>query len=168
MSEAYLYIWRSRKRAVKSTADEFENWKISHAHAMAARDVEDWVRECLRISDGTIHEYGIVFERLRSNQLEADPETFGEALRALFDATLILFEAVADAVKDCTAAGYVIDNSGEFARDQAILVRTKATFLKTWPWRNPRSWQSTAAQISSGDFQFASDILHELQSGGAS
>jgi len=163
MSEAYLYICHSRKRAVKSTADEFENWKIARGDAMTARDVEDWVRECLRISEGTIHEYVVVFERLRSSQFQADPEVFGESLRALFDATLLLFGAVADAVTDRVAAGYVIDNSGAFGLAQANLLHARATLLNTWPWRNPRSWQCTAAQISSGEFQFASDILHELQ-----
>lgn len=165
ISEAYLYICRSRERAVQSTESEFENWKVSHAHAMAARDVEDWIRECLRAAENTLEGHRSILDKLRSNSLKADPQAVGETLSGLLRATVSLMNSIRELVDQMESAGYEIDNAVQFRTSHTQLGAVKDSFERTWPWRNPEIWRRTEAQIASGECQFTEGILHDLQSG---
>jgi hypothetical protein len=161
-SGAVVYICRSRSRAVESLGGEFEAWEREHSEARAARDVEDWIGECLRSGEAALLLVSHTRARLRSNRLD-NPQEAGESLLQLCEATLRVFERVQAGLEAAKRKGYTIENEGAFSEMHSRLGQAQQRLRQHWPWFNQDMWDRTAAAISRGEVQTAEEIVHELR-----
>jgi hypothetical protein len=159
-----IHICRSRSQAAKSLAGEFEAWKREHAEAMAARDVEDWVAECLTMGHLTLELFSSARKLARANQLASVQEA-GECLVRLFEATLDAYRDVGTGVVEAGRQGYTIENEAAFREMEKRLTEGRERLRASWPWINPDSWRRTEEAIARGEFQTAGEILHDLHGG---
>jgi hypothetical protein len=163
-SGAVVYICRSRSRAADSLGGEFEAWWKAHTDALAARDVEDWIAECIQLGETTLELNAHARQLLRGNRL-ADPQEAGESLLTLFDATIKVFERMQSGLDSARSNGYVIVNEEPFQSIRARLTQGLEQLRTRWPWIDRKMWERTAVAIAGGDYQTAEEIVHELHGG---
>jgi hypothetical protein len=165
-SGAVVYICRSRSRAAEFLGGEFDAWQKAHADALAARDVEDWIAECIQLGETTLELSSRTRQLLRANSL-TDPQEAGESLLILFDVTINVFDRVQAALESSKNNGHTIDNRGVFKEFRTRLLQGRDRLRTRWPWIDQAMWDRTAAAIANGEYQTAEEIVHELQGGGA-
>src|SRR5204863_3806463 len=98
-NDSVFHICRSRSRAAELLGHEYEAWQKDHVEALAAREVEDWLAECVKLGEATLDLFRHTRGLLRSNRL-AEPQGAGERLLELFEETLRVFLNVQSGLKE--------------------------------------------------------------------
>jgi hypothetical protein len=98
-------IGRGRVRAIE---DAVETWRFDHDDALAVRDVEDVVRECLGMREFLRSWQNQAWAYMLANRLANIQET-GEELRTELNRMLEIFPKVLAAIRWAKAKGYVFE-----------------------------------------------------------
>jgi hypothetical protein len=163
MEEGIVHICRGRARSIDLLGSEFETWQQAHVEAMAARDVEDWVRACLDENALTLRSCQAVRRKALAGQV-GDLQGVGEATAKVFDSATRLFDLVLTGVQKAEARGFTIEQAPELRQAATELRRRRAEFVAFWPWLDEALWRRAGEDMDADRVEDAEDILHELQS----
>ncbi|MBL8795041.1 MAG: hypothetical protein JNM56_14120 [Planctomycetia bacterium] len=161
MTDSLLFrLQCGKSRAIEEVV---EAWKAEHAGAMAARDVEELVRECLRLPDEMRRIYREIFDRFTSGNIEGYHD-IGKALQAQFEGNLRFMDSVRDMARRQTAAGHTIEGAAELERVLEDIRPKVQEIFERWPWMPTEEEVAEAkAEIARGNYQTVDEILDELR-----
>src|SRR6266545_6436 len=120
-NQTVIHFCRIRRRAAESLGGEFEAWQKDHADAMAARDLEDWIKEAIKLGEMTLELHSLAWNLLRANRL-TDPQAVGECVLNLLDTTIHAFGSMQTGLEVVRSTGYTIENEGAFHEEMSGLV----------------------------------------------
>lgn len=160
-TDAVIRICRVHSSSAQTLVGEIEAWREDHADAMFAREVEDFVNDCLARTQKSLDLVRRCYRLLRSNQL-AQVEDAGQAMRLLLTTGEKLHHAIAILVGEARRRGFTVEREAEFREASAELARQLERFVRAWPWRDQGRHDVARADILAGRFQPTDAILHEL------
>jgi hypothetical protein len=142
-----------------------EAWQIDHRDAMAARDLEELIQECLELKDLCEHAWNGILHHLFNEQTD-DIEAVGKMMLTALEKGEIVFSNLITQVLETKAKGYEVDRAGELEQGLCRIQQLKADYRKQWPSVDYAMVKDAREAYLRGDYRFAEDILHDLENGG--
>ena len=153
-------ICRGQTRTIE---DAVESWKAGHDDAMEVRDIEDLVAFCLSACQFMERWYKEAWELALAGRLKK-VQSAGKMLRTALDRSVEALEEVRGCVKWAEKKEYTVDNAREVLAAADRVKRMRDDLNERWPFLDKQQIEAARAELSRGDYQYAEDILPELQS----
>jgi hypothetical protein len=145
-----------------------ENWQLDHKEAMAARDLEELVSECVDLAALGRRAWRMLLSRMFDAQERSDRVFAAEDLiKSVIHRTAGIFAVIGKSIKDVERFGYVVEGATEFQKATHDVKQLETETAEPWPPIDPKLAQESLEAYKRGDYRLAEDILHELQGGGA-
>ncbi len=160
---------RLQEGKARSLQTTYEQWKNDHAQAMAARDLEDLVKECLTLVSNMEPIWNRLWADLNTG-MKFDPDGLGQLVDGLFTRVIRLSQDVkAYATRFTQETGHAIAGLGNLERDTLALETLHQRIMANWPWRD-RAWppldkamQQRSRSHADGPGDDVEDLLRRLE-----
>jgi hypothetical protein len=151
-------MYRGQYRAVE---EALESWKVDHEEAMGVCDLEELIPFLASITPPVLELVGYFWDRGFSGAI-GDPDAMGQVVLDALEAGVEAWSAAQGGVRECTAAGYVVEGTDKIPAALAEITAARDDFARRWPFSRKEDVERGAREIAAGRFVTGEEILREL------
>lgn len=152
-------LYRGQFRAVRET---LEAWTEHHDEAMEVRDLEEAIRLCRDLDEGTRRMVADIWKDGFSGQI-VEAQRLGRLVLRALDESIATWDILAEAVSDYRNRGYSVENGADVKDAIDKLKRLRDDFAGRWPMFTSEELDRGRDQITRGEFVTGEELIRALQ-----